>query len=521
MVTPADGDSATPGHQVILPAGSTSVVVTITAVDDGIEDPGEELSISVDVGGKAIDGGSIRINNRPLGPTVEITFEGVQPPLDQQVAGTANGPFTTRFTFSEPVRGFAEEDIVWQTHAGTTVDSTNVGVFPWDYTEVRAGVEYTVEMMPTQAGRLYIVVQPGAATSVANGYDNQWGASSLRVELPEDRMLVAPAALTVSEGDGDGAAFVVVLTSEPSGTVTVTVTGMDGTSVQASRPTVSFSPASWTSGRGVTVEARNDANASDERVPLRVEASGGGYDGQSVDVVVNVSDDDPAASPDAPENESPGLLSDVTPESAAAALLGELDLSRGQLDALDRLGNDNGRYDLGDMLSWAVRCRRAERSNRPRRRRSRCYPRGHRPDGRGRRCRSPTRTALAFLAVVTLSWGCDQGRGLVEPSAGEPEPGFLGVELAAPAGALLSGAWLAVEGPDIGELRTPGLELFEAGDGSRKEVIVAGALSPGRILEFRVPDRRPGSRYRVRSIEVTGEDFTPRDLSVYSARISR
>ncbi|MDE2979572.1 MAG: cadherin-like beta sandwich domain-containing protein, partial [Gemmatimonadota bacterium] len=54
------------------------------------------------------------------------------------------------------------------------------------------------------------------------------------------------------------------------------------------------------------------------------------------------------------------LLRGVTPDAASAALFGEGALSEAQLEALDRLGNRNGRYDLGDMLSWRDRCRMGE-----------------------------------------------------------------------------------------------------------------------------------------------------------------
>ena len=54
------------------------------------------------------------------------------------------------------------------------------------------------------------------------------------------------------------------------------------------------------------------------------------------------------------------LAAGVTPDEAAAMLLGEGDLSEAQLGALDQLGNGNGRYDLGDLLSWIARCRRGE-----------------------------------------------------------------------------------------------------------------------------------------------------------------
>ncbi len=80
VVIPSDADSRTPGHQVTLPASSIPVTVTITALDDDDEDPGEELEIHVDLGDKTIGNLSIPIRNRPLGPEVEITFEGLLSP---------------------------------------------------------------------------------------------------------------------------------------------------------------------------------------------------------------------------------------------------------------------------------------------------------------------------------------------------------------------------------------------------------------------------------------------------------
>ena len=56
------------------------------------------------------------------------------------------------------------------------------------------------------------------------------------------------------------------------------------------------------------------------------------------------------------------LVDGVTPDEAAQALFGERRLSEARLDALDLLGNGNGRYDLGDLLSWIERCRQGEAS---------------------------------------------------------------------------------------------------------------------------------------------------------------
>ena len=62
------------------------------------------------------------------------------------------------------------------------------------------------------------------------------------------------------------------------------------------------------------------------------------------------------------EDDALALVAGVTPDEAAQALFGERRLSEARLDALDLLGNGNGRYDLGDLLSWIERCRQGEAS---------------------------------------------------------------------------------------------------------------------------------------------------------------
>lgn len=87
----------------------------------------------------------------------------------------------------------------------------------------------------------------------------------------------------------------------------------------------------------MTVTAAADANTSDETVTLTLTASGGGYDGQTVNIVVRVRDSGGGFVQGMPEDEALSLVEDVIPEEAAAALFGEGDLSGDQLAALDQL----------------------------------------------------------------------------------------------------------------------------------------------------------------------------------------
>ena len=454
--------------------------------------------------------------------------------------------------FSEPVEGFAQEHIDWQTHAGTTGDSTNIGLLLWDFTEVRAGVEYTVEMMPTQDGEVHIGVEPDLVTSVATGAGNEWGSNRLRIELPKDRMLVAPTEVTVYEGGADPARFLIVLTSEPTSDVTIKVSGMEGTAVAVDRSTITMRREFWRSSPVVAVTAGHDANAANETVTLKVSPSGGGYDGRDANVVVTVQDDDAGSSTQGMlADEALALVNDVTPDEAAAALFGEGDLSDAQLEALDRLGNSNGDYDLGDLLSWVERCRRGEAgcgtgfagsvsgmtavrpaagtggqgggTSQRNRGRGDSAARGRKGVRLGVRRirRRPGRSwyGLALMLVASVTWACADD--VVQPVAAEPDPGFLTVRLTAPPSARDLGALLVVEGPGIESVRSPGFEMFQSESTSPLQIVVAGGLSTGPVMQFQVPDRGLHALYRVRLLQVTGEDHSLRDLSEYEVVIGR
>ncbi|WP_420635077.1 Calx-beta domain-containing protein [Candidatus Palauibacter sp.] len=250
---------------------------------------------------------------------------------------------------------------------------------------------------------------------------------------------------------------------------------------------------------------------------------------------------------------------DANPAAVAAALWEDGDMSDDRLAALDSLGNGNGSYDLGDLLAWMNRCRRGEgpgsasgteppspppalpasrtQGGASRRRRGARGPARRRrtapaPPAAGSRARRSGWLRTALLAALISAWGC--GDGIVGPRADAPrhdavgaavvDPGPLHVRLTAPAGARDIGAMLVVEGPAIDSVQAPGLEIFETDESSstRREVVIAGALPPDApVLRVWVPHRGDQARYRIRLLQVAGEDFTLRDLTAYGTAISR
>ena len=261
----------------------------------------------------------------------------------------------------------------------------------------------------------------------------------------------------------------------------------------------------------------------------------------------------PAASASASVAESGDVVDDalaladgVTPEEATQALFGERRLSEAQLTALDRLGNRNGGYDLGDVLSWIERCRRGEArcgrsstdsgpassaallgaaaagrrrtSKQPKRGDSGC--RGRSPVRGMRRRARKAGYALAMLLAATMAWSCTDGSaGPAAPAAAVRDPGFLTVEWTGPAAARDIGVLIELEGPGIETVRAPGLDLYQSSAPGRHQVVVAGALRSGALMQFRVPDRGQLPLYRVRVVQVTGEDYALRDPGEYRAVI--
>ena len=117
----------------------------------------------------------------------------------------------------------------------------------------------------------------------------------------------APAVrVTVSVTDGDTAglsitptvlnliengisAFIVSLTAQPSGNVTVSIAS-DNPDVTVRPAALVFTPDNWATPQAVLVIARADDGGGDELATLRMTAQGGGYAGQTGQVLASVDD---------------------------------------------------------------------------------------------------------------------------------------------------------------------------------------------------------------------------------------
>ena len=85
------------------------------------------------------------------------------------------------------------------------------------------------------------------------------------------------------------------LTTQPSASVSVTVSSGDTGAVSVPAGTLTFTTGNWSTAQSVTVGGVDDDDALDETVVVTLSASGGGYGGVTASVSVSVDDDDTAA----------------------------------------------------------------------------------------------------------------------------------------------------------------------------------------------------------------------------------
>ena len=143
----------------------------------------------------------------------------------------------------------------------------------------------------------------GTLTHTASGGDYVTVTKDLPVTITDDdtaAIVLSGMDLTVTEGDAAGSSYTVKLATQPSGSVTVTISGHDGTDLSLSGTTLSsnmltFTVDNWNTAQTVTVKAGQDADGANDTGTLTHTASGGDYVTVTKDLPVTVTDDDTAA----------------------------------------------------------------------------------------------------------------------------------------------------------------------------------------------------------------------------------
>ena len=126
-------------------------------------------------------------------------------------------------------------------------------------------------------------------TASGGGYADA-PAVSVAVSVTDDDtagLAITPTVLNLIENGIS--AFIVSLTAQPGGNVTVSIVS-DNPDVTVRPAALTFTPANWATPQAVLVITRADDGGGDELATLRMTARGGGYGGQTGQVLASVDD---------------------------------------------------------------------------------------------------------------------------------------------------------------------------------------------------------------------------------------
>ena len=134
------------------------------------------------------------------------------------------------------------------------------------------------------------------ATASSSDEDYQGKSAALTVSITDDDtrgLVISESSLDVAEGDATGEAYTVRLATEPTGDVTVAISGHAGTDLSLDETSLTFTTANWDTARTVTVTAGRDDDSTNDSVTLTHAASGGGYNSIAKTLAVIIQDDTP------------------------------------------------------------------------------------------------------------------------------------------------------------------------------------------------------------------------------------
>ncbi len=267
-----------------FPAGTTELAIQVPILDDEVDEAEESFRVVLSEASNAAIGGTGQatgvIADDDL-PVVEIAADAASVVEGTTAAFTLTRAGDLSAALRVPVQVEQEGLFV----AG---DAPAEAAFAAGEQTAALAVATTDDEVDEADGSLSVRVAEGttyrigeaAAAAVAVTDDDERGAT------------VAPAALTV--GEGERGAYTVVLTSEPTAAVTVTVEVPDEADVSVDAGELTFTVENWGEAQTVTVTAAQDDDAVvDEAVTVTHVVSGGDYDGVSAaDVEVSITEDD-------------------------------------------------------------------------------------------------------------------------------------------------------------------------------------------------------------------------------------
>ena len=284
--TATEGEDYTASAETLtLRAGESTVGATLTAVDDGVAEGNETISVTASMAEGEVIG-------NPVVTIIDDDMAEFRVSVDRATMAEANG--TARVSVSTGGVTFEYDREITLTFTGTATEGE-------DYTA-------SAETLTLRAGESTVGATLTAVDdSVAEGNEtiNVTASTVEEGAIGEEQVItlsdddvrgvtVSERTLMVKEGDQQGRSFSVKLNSQPTAPVSVTPVVPTGTDVEVAPETLTFMPIEWNTAKTVVVTAKDDSDAdNDAPVTLTFVVAGGGYDAVAVDnLEVMIEEDD-------------------------------------------------------------------------------------------------------------------------------------------------------------------------------------------------------------------------------------
>ena len=267
--------------------GVLSQDVTLTAVDDILDDDGESVTLAFGtltsgVSAGAINEATVSINDND-DPSVTVRFvesahtvdEGESIMLDVVLSADPKRMVTI------PIATTIEDA------AGGDYGLPDSVTFNDGETTKSINFTATDDAVDDDSGHVIVGFDVSLLQNIMAG--NQ---TTVRITDYDGRgVMVSPDALTVAEGGS--ASYEVALTSQPTDVVTVAITAPTNTDITVDVPSLTFTTFDWNTAQRVTVSAAaDDMDAQDDTGIITHAVSGGDYASVRADPVSVTVDDD-------------------------------------------------------------------------------------------------------------------------------------------------------------------------------------------------------------------------------------
>ena len=249
----------------VADADAENETVTVTALASGGGYGGKTASVVVEV----TDDETANLLVAPATVTIDEDGTGT---FTLRLAAEPTGPVTITLSSNDP--------------GAVTVPAAALTFTAMDWET--APTVMVVGVADDDAANERVAVTASASNG---GYSGKTAA--VTVEVMDDEtanLLVTPNSLTLVE-HGSGR-FEVRLATEPTGSVTVTLSSEDTAVATVFPSTLTFTASTWHTALTVTVRAVGDDDSANASVTVAARAAGGGYAGKTATVAVEITDDE-------------------------------------------------------------------------------------------------------------------------------------------------------------------------------------------------------------------------------------